>query len=147
MNRFPTQMPNQRLPVVDNSARRGFLLTEMLIGAVLIGAFLLMAVPTVRWVLTTQASLQMRSVAITELSNQMEDLAVLPAADRSAEKLSQLQISDSADAVLADAELTADAHDEQGLNRITLSLTWTDSHGMRCQPVTLTAWFQTASRL
>ncbi len=129
------------------STRRGGLLVEIIVGCVLLGVFLMAAVPLVSWVRTSRLAVDNQQLAVTELANLMERVAGVPAADRTTERLQQLTLSESAQTTLDDAQLAVAATPSEqfsGLRRITLSLTWTNLAGQRVQPVELSAWFAAA---
>jgi Tfp pilus assembly protein PilV len=139
-----TRRLHDRLPRPAQYARSGALLVEVIVGCVMLGVFLLTAVPMLTWIRNSRLATTSQQVAAAELSNLMERVAALPATDRTDERLRQFTLSESAQGVLDDAQLDAAAAPSTqfpSLRRITLSLTWIDHAGQRVHPVELTAWF------
>jgi hypothetical protein len=81
-------------------------------------------------------------IAIEELSNQLERLAVLPAGERSAQA-AHLAPSDFAESHLRGARLTATLAPADFGDRLTLELVW-DEPQRRDAPVRLVAWLAPA---
>jgi len=128
--------------------RRGALMLEMLVGTILLGAFLLGALPVIAWIRTSHHAAEEQRIAALELANQMERVAALPPARLTPEELQQLELSPEATATLDDAELSARIQPSEafaGLQQVQLSLTWTDDSHQRVQPATLTGWFKPAA--
>jgi hypothetical protein len=74
--------------------------------------------------------------ALDELSNQMDRVVVLPASDVP-QALQQLSLSEFTSSRLAGAKLTSELKPAQIGQRVTLNLTWNESHG---QSVSMTGW-------
>ena len=118
-------------------------------GTVLLGAFLVGALPVIAWIRTAQQVSEEQRIASLELANQMEHLAALTAVQRTDESLSQLKLSPEAAAVLDDPELSAQVKPSEafpGLQQIQLSLAWTNDANQRVRPAQLTAWFRPAAK-
>lgn len=116
-------------------------------GTVLLGAFLVGALPVIAWVRTAQQLSVEQRIASLELANQMERLAALTAGQRTKERLNQWNLSPEAAAALDDAELSAQVQPSEafpGLQKIQLSLVWTNDANQRVRPAQLTAWFRPA---
>ncbi len=121
---------------------------EMLVGTILLGAFIAGVLPVVAWIRTSQHTTEQQRIAALELANQMERVAALSAARRTSEELNQLKLSPEASEVLDDAALSASIQTSDafpGLQQIQLSLTWSNEARQRVKPVQLTAWFKPAA--
>jgi hypothetical protein len=120
------------------STRRGASVLEVLVSCTLLGTVFSVATPLViqhNRLLITHRDYQL---ALDELSNQLERLTALPAAELPA-ALGKLSPSDRATAHLHDAKLTGElAAADQG-QRLTLHLVWGDPQ-RRAPPVSLAAW-------
>ena len=114
---------------------------ELVVGAVLIGIFVSGTIPMIRWVQTASRIDEQHATATQEVANLMERLSALPASERTTEYLESLTVSDSAQAALPDAELVvaADGSDD-GLQKLTLSLSWGGSSPAETYSTKLTAW-------
>lgn len=122
-------------------------MVEMLVGTILLGAFLAGVLPVVAWVRTSQQTTEQQRIAALELANQMERVAALSSARRTPEELNQLMLSPEASEALNDADLSASIQTSDafpGLQQIHLSLTWSNDARQRVKPVQLTAWFKPA---
>lgn len=117
---------------------------ELVVGAALIGVFVSSTVPMVRWVHLSSRINEQKSLATQEVANQMEHLAALPAAERTAEHLDSLAVSDTVQTILPDAKLTTIAETSDGLQKLTLTLTWTGSSSVETYSTHLTAWLPAA---
>jgi len=116
-------------------------MVELMVGAALTGVFLTSIAPLIRWTQLTGRLAEQQSVAMRELSSQMEQLAALPPDMLTPDRLSAVTLSEGARAVLPDGSLTAELGEtEDGLRRAVLSAVWTDDAGRQIQPVRLTAW-------
>jgi type II secretory pathway pseudopilin PulG len=139
----PFTRPRRRTP-----RRRGALMVEMLVGTILLGAFLAGVLPVIAWIRTSQHTTEEQRIAALELANQMERVAALSAAQRTPEILNALKLSPEATAILDDAELTSRYQESDafpGLQQIQLSLTWTNDSHQRVNPAQLTGWFKPAT--
>lgn len=119
------------------SVRRGATVLEVLVACTLLSTVLSVATPLViqhNRLLTAHRDYQL---ALDELSNQLERLTALPAAELPA-ALEKLSPSDLATAHLHDAQLTGELAADQG-QRLTLHLTWGEPQ-RRSAPVSLAAW-------
>jgi hypothetical protein len=74
--------------------------------------------------------------ALDELSNQMERVTALPA-DEVPQALKQLSLSEFTALRLADPKLTSELKPADIGQRVTLQLTWNESHG---ESVSMTGW-------
>lgn len=122
--------------------RSGAFMLELVVGTVLLGVFLATVGPMFRWIHESKRVNDRRLIAVQELSTQMEKLASLPPARLTAEKLQSLTISESTVSALPDSQLVAKSEaDGEFMQRVTLTLTWTNDAGLTVEPERLTAWF------
>lgn len=127
--------------------RSGAFMVELVVGAVLLGIFLSSVGPMFRWVRDARLTSDRHLFAMQELATQMEQLAALPPTQITDERLQSLSITDSTRAFIPDANLTATRQpNEDGLQRLTLELSWVNDAGMTVEPKRLTAWFPPASK-
>jgi hypothetical protein len=132
------EMENLTRELVPPYARRGASILEMLVSCTLLAAVLSVATPLIlrhNRLLVAHREYQM---ALDELSNQLERLTAIPAAELPA-ALEKLAPSDLAAAHLHGARLTGElAQADQG-QRLTLHLVW-DEPQRKSAPVSLAAW-------
>jgi type II secretory pathway pseudopilin PulG len=84
-----------------------------------------------------------RSLALVELANHAEELAVLPWNELTADNLAKWQPPEELAALLPSAQCRADVHEEEGspiARRIELKIVWTNAAGEEVTPVELTVW-------
>ncbi len=126
---------------IPATRRNGITLIELIVAATLIISGL--ALVGKLTVLTGRMWQQTRHerIAIEELSNQMERLLALPAADRDA-AIAELKLSDEASTRLPNARLVADTTDDSAGLRVELRLEW--NRGVPAGPIKLTGWFEAA---
>jgi hypothetical protein len=125
------------------ATRRGSLLIELIASLGVLTTVIVVATPlTVRHGRLLTSAREYR-IAIEEMSNQLERLAVLPASERSAQA-AHLAPSEFAAKRLRGAKLTATLAPADVGERITLELVW-DERQRRDAPVRLVAWLAPAS--
>src|SRR5688572_10452247 len=86
---------------------------------------------------------QQRQVALLELSNQAERVALLDWNDAAPERLTSWQPSDMLLAVIRQPECSLRVVDDQehpGTRRIELAIAWKNAAGEEVRPAKLTAW-------
>lgn len=126
--------------------RRGATMLELVVGAVLVGIFVSTTVPLIRWVHMSSRLNEQHQIATSEVANQMERLAALPASQLTAGHLESLQPSAATLAALSDVEMTAvSVPGDDGLQKITLEITWISDMSHETSPIRLAAWFPTAT--
>jgi len=127
--------------------RSGALMVELVVGAVLLGIFLSSVGPMFRWIRDARLASDRHLFAMQELGTQMEHLAALPPSQITDERLQSLSITDSTRTMIPEANLTAARQpNEDGMQRITLAISWVNDAGMNVEPKRLTAWFPAASK-
>ncbi len=129
-------------------SRRGALLIELIVGAVLLSIFLGVSLPLISWVRTARRNTVNHKVAATELANQMERISAWTVESRTQARLDQLQVSEETSRILTDDEFTATIAPSSQfpeLQQITLELSWKDHTGVDVKPARLIAWFRSAS--
>ncbi len=123
--------------------RAAFSVTECLVALVLLGA----AVALMAQLLAT-AGVQRRvadqhALALQETANLMERLFALPYSELTTQRAAELQLSESAQQRLPDAQLKITVHTTAGppaAKEIRISLRWLDRSGRHGAPAELTAW-------
>jgi Tfp pilus assembly protein FimT len=120
------------------SMRRGASMLEILVACTLLGTVLSVATPLVvrhNRLLTAHREYQM---ALDELSNQLERLGALPAAELPA-AVEKLAPSELAAAHLSGAKLTGELAAADEGQRLTLHLVW-DEPQRKSAPVSMASW-------
>lgn len=129
------------------SDRSGAFMLELVVGAAIIGVFLSAVGPMLRWIHETKQTNERHLTAMQELSTQMEQIAALPASALTDETLQSLVVSGSTQTLLSDAALTATlVPDNDRMQRVTLTLSWTNRSRIAVEPKRLTAWFPLESK-
>lgn len=120
------------------------MLTEcvLALGAIMVAAVLLaqlMATAAFQRRLAEQ-----RRLALQEVSNRLERVALLPWDRLKADEIEALPLCGPVQRALPDPKLTATVTDEQAgtvaARRIDVQLVWHNAAGMAVEPVTLSAW-------
>ena len=125
--------------------RSGFAYTEVMVaGTVLLTAMSLVAVSSFR-VSRVWKDVQHERIALTELSNQLDRLTMLPA-EEVEDLIDSLDVSSQCKATLENPQLTGSMETEEEFGRrLTLSLTWQSHPEKRSKPAKLTGWLPVAS--
>lgn len=124
--------------------RRGTMLIELTVSAVLLGTFVAGIVPVVVWVRSAQTQARQHRLAAMELANQMERIAALPAERRTVEQLQQIELSPDTARALPAAELRSAVEDSSvfpGQIQVRLTLSWMTEAQRRTKPLELYGWF------
>jgi Tfp pilus assembly protein PilV len=122
---------------------RGMTLVEIGVSLVVLGAALAALLQLVALAGQQRRSLAQRRLALQEVSNQAERIALLPWAETAPAHLTAWQPSADLTAVLPAAKCSIAASDEPGSpasRRILLEVAWTNVAGQPVEPVTLTVW-------
>lgn len=121
-----------------SATRRGYLLMEAAISAVLVTAvFVLVARSTAFWIAQQRMADQQR-VALVELSNCLEQLSAAGAA--TAVDGQPYEISAAAQQVLPEARLRIVTQPQGGLVHVIVGIDWLTPAGQRREPVRLATW-------
>jgi len=126
-----------------SSDRRGMTLLEVGVALVILAAAMAALVELLSLSARQRRMDDQRSLALVELANHAESLAVLPWKDLTAENLKNWQPSAELAALLPAAECRAQIEEEAGpppARRIELRIAWTNSVGEQVAPVELTLW-------
>jgi hypothetical protein len=135
-------------PTAFRAGRRGFLLLEAAIGAVMVAMAMVLVLQVLGWLGSARRAAERRERAAREVANAMERLTARPWDDLSAAGLRDVALSDQAKQALPGAELRAVVMDEGGgLKRITITLRWRGRSGLFEAPVRLTAWVARPGRV
>ena len=125
------------------AARRGVSLFEIVVATVLLGAVMTVSVQLLGWAAATRESAERRQWAVQEVANLMERLASRPWSELTPEAAAAESISDSARAMLRDAELkiaVTEPASEPAAKRVAIELRWRNRAGEFDSPVRLTTW-------
>lgn len=128
-----------------NKRRRGSLLAETAMSAVMLMIAMSLIARVVGWTAAERRNLDHRQWAVQEAANLMERVSARPFEKLSTESLKELALSPEAVRTLPDASLHIDVadHDPAGgddSKRISLRLRWRGRSGEWEAPVRLTSW-------
>jgi len=123
-------------------SRDGFTLVELMIAGLLLGAVMLVTIPTMHRIAWEHRAAVKRQIAVEEVSNLMERFTARTWNQIDNDAAKRVTISDSTRRQLADATPTVSVHSgpEPDSKRITMTLTWTGRFARVNAPVRLTAW-------
>lgn len=136
MNRFSKS-------AAPSVARRGFTITEILVALVIMSAALAGIAHLVSTASAQRRVLEQRRLALAELSNRAERIALLSWDELTAAGIESEPLSSELLAVLPRAKFAAEITDENGppsLRRIRLQIGWADRVGNAVEPVKLVVW-------
>lgn len=136
------------------SRRRGFTMIELVAGAAILVGLLAVSLQFFHATALHRRTTRQREVALQELANVMERLAVIRWQDLTTEKARQVQLSDVASRSLPGATLTIEvsqpaadksaadksAAEEPPAKRIVVALAWEDQSRRLGRPIRLSAW-------
>ena len=126
MNRFPTH-------------RRATTLHELLVAIALLGSLATVILPASVKLMRVRQSYRDRLIAMEELANQLERLAVVDP-EQLPTAVKQVTLSESAEQRLQQAALQATAESGQRGTRVQVQVSWSDRWGQPVPPVSLTTW-------
>ena len=122
-----------------SASRPGFTLIELAAAAGLLGTVFLVTLPLIKRVRTSREASHQQLIAQQEAANIMERVAINPTSETLEEGV---EISPEAASSLSDASVTITRQPaEDGLQQVTITLSWVDETGEPVLPVQLTAWF------
>ena len=124
-------------------SRRGMTITEILVALVIMSAALAGVAHLVSTASAQRRVLEQRRLALAELSNRAERIALLSWDELTYTNIESEPISSETLAVLPRAKFAAATADEDGpppVRRIQLQIVWTDSVGNAVEPVKLVIW-------
>ena len=129
------------------SRRRGSLLVEVAMAAVLLMIAMTLTVKVLGLVALERRASERRQRALVEVANVMERITAHPFDDVTPELAGRLTLSTSARQSLSDSELAVDvAGSEPGpgrsAKRIAIKLRWRGPNGEWMAPVRLTSWIE-----
>ena len=125
------------------AGRGGVTIVEVIVSGLLLGTVMLLALPTLGWIVRERREADRRLEALTEVENLMDRLTAQEWKRITPEAAADLKISDSAARQLPGAELDCrvDLSDTApGAKRVHIELTWLNRYGGRVAPVRLTTW-------
>jgi len=122
--------------------RDGFTLVELMVAGLLLGAVMLVTIPTMHRIALEHRAAVKRQIALEEASNMMERFTTRPWNEIDDKTAKTVTISDSTRRQLPDVKSTVTVHSspKPDAKRITLTLTWTGRFARAHAPVRLTAW-------
>lgn len=138
---MPSPEPVQRAGAPGS--RRGFTMLETIAAAGLVSAGLVSIVPLFVRQARLVAEARCERVALEELANQAERLAVMPADEVDAH-LAALAVSPAVAEIVPGARLAVTRGDSPLGTRIVLALSW-DAPGRNGRPLTLATWLPPAT--
>jgi type II secretory pathway pseudopilin PulG len=131
--------------------RRGMTLVETGVSLVVLMVAMMALAQLVGMAARQRRASQERQLAIQEVANQAERIAVLPYDQVAAEKLTSWEPSAEVSAAIPRIVCRAIVSDEEGsppARRVQLRVTWTNGVGQEVEPVELTVWrFRPEKRL
>ncbi len=135
--------PNPEPRTPSPATRRGLSIVEVTMALLILSV----AVAGLLKILTVAASqrraTENRRLALEEIANQAEQIALLPWEELTAEKLAARQPSADLLAAARSAQLTLTASEDAGppaAKRIRIAVSWTTPTGESAEPVQLTIW-------
>jgi prepilin-type N-terminal cleavage/methylation domain-containing protein len=123
--------------------RRGMTILELLVALFVLTTAMAALVQLLTVAASQRRLLEQRRIALQEVANQAERVALLNWNETAGDKLTSWQSSADLQGVLPEAKCTAAVSDEAGspaARRIRLSVVWTNAAGQSVDPVTLTVW-------
>ena len=123
--------------------RRGMTLLEVGVALVVLSAAMVALVQLISLTVRQRRLDDQRSLALQELANEAERVAVLPWGELTPEKLASWKPSPELLALLPSVTCRAEIHEEAGtpfLRRIELGVGWTNAVGEEVTPVELSLW-------
>jgi prepilin-type N-terminal cleavage/methylation domain-containing protein len=123
--------------------RRGMTILELLVALFVLTTAMAALVQLLAVTAGQRRLLEQRRVALQEVANQAERVALLNWNETAGDKLISWSPSADLQAVLPLAKCTAAVSDEAGSlagRRIQLSVAWTNAAGQAVDPITLTVW-------
>lgn len=121
--------------------RRGYILAETVVAALILGAILVATVTMLGWAASQRRATERRGWAAQEASNAMDALCALPFAKLSQQSAeSAAKLSETASDVLPGGRIEVRVSEEPPMKRIDLEVKWMGTSGLLDRPVRLTAW-------
>ena len=130
------------VPFTHRPSRRGYLLAEVLVAAVVVMTLAVLSTQMLRASAGQRASLRHRQAAMEEAANVMERIAARPWAQLTPDEVRQERLSDDARQMLLDGELSIELLPQTGLpgaRQVLVTVSWREgTTGPRA--VRLAAW-------
>jgi type II secretory pathway pseudopilin PulG len=123
--------------------RRGASVIEAMVSLVILAAAAAAVVQLLAMTAGQRRAMEQRRIALQEVANQAERLAVAPWDETAAERLSAWQPTADLLAALPQAQCTATVGDEGEIprsRRIDLKIQWSNAAGQEVEPVVLSVW-------
>jgi hypothetical protein len=127
----------------DKKTRRAMTLFEMVTALFILTTAMAAIMQLVAVTSNQRRALDQRRLAMLEVSNQAERIALLAWNETSANNLTTWQPSEELLAALPQARFTVSVNDETGppaARRIRLAVTWTNAVGQEVDPAARTVW-------
>ena len=121
-------------------------MTELVVACTLLGSFVAVVVPATVRIGRAQQSLRQESIALEELTNQLDRISMLPV-DQIQDELETLKVNELAASRLLNPKLSGEINESQDGYRIGLKITW-DGSRQRDAPLTMSTFvYPTQSQL
>lgn len=120
---------------------RGFLLVELIVALVLLGAVTTIVVPTLGWMgVENRRSLQ-RQEAAQGLNNLLDQFTTRPYKEITQDAANDIELPEALTRQLPGAELKIAVNEtEPGIKRIRVELAWNQRNGNPLAPMRVSAW-------
>src|SRR5438552_759514 len=123
--------------------RRGMTIAELMVALLIMTTAMVAIVQLLAVTGGQRRTIEQRRIALQEVANQAERVALLLWDETEPDKLTTWQASADLTAALPQASCTAEVNEEAGppkLRRIRLFVTWPDAAGQGREPVAVTIW-------
>ena len=145
------RFPNPKSKIENpKSTRRGFTLVELTVGAILLTALMVTAIPTLAWVGRVRRSAERQQVAVLAVGNLMERITTLAWDEVTQDALAATELPNEVSRQLPDADLRVSVLLVPGpveAKRVLIELRWREpSAGMQSAPIRLAAWIYRIDR-
>ena len=131
------------LPHAMKLRRRGVTLFELMVALFILTTAMAAIVQLVAVTASQRRTIEQRRVALQEVANQAERIALLPWEETARDKLTTWRPSADLTSALPQAACTAEVSDEPGMpraRRIRLLVAWPNAAGQLVDPVAVTIW-------
>jgi prepilin-type N-terminal cleavage/methylation domain-containing protein len=122
--------------------KSGFTLVEMMVSTVLLGALLVIVVPTLGWIAHERRAATLHQELLEAAQNVMDRFTAQNWDDITPDAAAELALDEPLvrrTAATLSAEVTSPP-DDADAKRVALKIAWTDTRGQPAPPVWLTAW-------
>jgi prepilin-type N-terminal cleavage/methylation domain-containing protein len=126
----------------SRSRQRGMTVVELTVSLVVLGVAMAAVVQLVALAASQRRAMAQRRIALQEIANQAERIALLPWSETAPDKLTGWQPSAELSEVLPAAQCSIAVSEEPAApaRKIRLEVAWTNSVGQPMEPVGLSIW-------